>query len=379
MNILQADKKASLYEQPVEKTKTWPSTLRNYHKPDEVLDWKYLSSMNGLNDVHKLYCGGLDLDKDKRNVFVTGSLADIKDDFQNLVTYCANDTLATYRVLGKLLPEYLSRFPHPVTLAGVLEMSTSFLPVNRNWRRYLRDAEDTYADLERDLTQSLKREADRACHLLEERAYAADAWLWDLDWSLQPLKVKKGATKLNSTKRKTKKSDLISAEEPPVKKDDDWSQERELEQKFASLMGSRDQLYKKSPALPGYPAWYRSLCDKDADGVANLTEMTTSTKVVPKLLKLTWNGYPLYNWQKLGWGYLVPGRPLQYGVSQDAADQSFPLKNVLELFPPRQVDVVGAPKGVFTAETALHQSALVEGEVQVSATVPVFYLHFVIT
>lgn len=85
-------------------------------KAEEILEWQNVSSFNGLNDVYKLYCGGVGLDKDKRNIFVTGSLADIKEDFQQLVTYCARDTLATYRVMCNLYPEYQSRFPHPVTV-----------------------------------------------------------------------------------------------------------------------------------------------------------------------------------------------------------------------------------------------------------------------
>lgn len=89
-------------------------------KMDEVLEWQNVSSFNGLSDVHKLYCGGLGLEKEKRNVFVTGSLSEIKDDFQQLVAYCARDCIATYQVLRVLLPEFLKRFPHPVTVSFLL-------------------------------------------------------------------------------------------------------------------------------------------------------------------------------------------------------------------------------------------------------------------
>ena len=85
-------------------------------RTEEILEWQNVSSCNGLNDVYKLYCGGAELDKEKRSIFVTGSLFEIKEDFQQLVTYCARDTLATYRVLANLYPQYQSRFPHPVTV-----------------------------------------------------------------------------------------------------------------------------------------------------------------------------------------------------------------------------------------------------------------------
>ncbi len=89
-------------------------------KMEEILEWQNVSSFNGLNDVYKLYCGGLGLDKEKRNVFVTGSLDEIKNDFQQLVTYCARDCQATYQVLRVLFPEYQMRFPHPVTVSCFL-------------------------------------------------------------------------------------------------------------------------------------------------------------------------------------------------------------------------------------------------------------------
>ena len=92
------------------------STKNSWKRVEEILEWKNISSFNGLKDVHNLYCGGPALQKEKRNVFVTGSLSDIRDEFQQLVAYCAQDTMATYEVLCALLPEYLTRFPHPVTV-----------------------------------------------------------------------------------------------------------------------------------------------------------------------------------------------------------------------------------------------------------------------
>lgn len=355
-NILAADKSTKFEATEKVDSSKRKSRFDAYHK-EEVMDWKDVSSMNGLNDVHKLYCGGLDLDKEKRNIFVTGSLSDIKEDFQNLVTYCANDTLATYRILTKLFPEYLSRFPHPVTLAGVLEMSTAYLPVNRNWQRYLRDCEDAYGDVERDLTQQLKKEADRSCHLLENELYKRDPWLWDLDWSSQPLKMKK-AKAVSSRKSRKATPDNQPAEQMQEKPTEP-SEEQELDDQFRSLMNSRERLFKRATFLPGYPAWYRSLCDKHQDGLDGPKEITTSNQAVPKLLKLTWDGYPLFHSRSLGWGYLVPGRPLDLcarGLYQTG--DFFPLKVALEEFPPRDVEVVERTKGMITAQEAVQQLAI---------------------
>lgn len=61
-----------------------------------------------------------------------------------------------------------TRCPHPVTLAGMLEMGVSYLPVNQNWGRYLEDAEDVYKELQREMKKSLMALADDACQLLQD-------------------------------------------------------------------------------------------------------------------------------------------------------------------------------------------------------------------
>lgn len=44
--------------------------------------WMEISCLNNLKDVYELYCGGKELDKEKRDVFVHGTLDDIREDFQ---------------------------------------------------------------------------------------------------------------------------------------------------------------------------------------------------------------------------------------------------------------------------------------------------------
>lgn len=84
----------------------------------------------------------------------------------------------------------------------MLEMGSPFLPVNRNWQRYLHDSEDTYRDLEQELTRSLKREADRALRSMADESFKNDPWLWDLNWSVQPFKIKKPPKKDGRKKKK---------------------------------------------------------------------------------------------------------------------------------------------------------------------------------
>lgn len=45
-------------------------------------DWLDISSINNLADVHSLYVGGPPLEKEPRELFVKGSIKDIRENFQ---------------------------------------------------------------------------------------------------------------------------------------------------------------------------------------------------------------------------------------------------------------------------------------------------------
>lgn len=50
----------------------------------------------------------------------------------------------------------------------MLEMGVSYLPVNQNWGRYLKDSQDVYEELQREMKKSLVALADDACQLLQD-------------------------------------------------------------------------------------------------------------------------------------------------------------------------------------------------------------------
>ncbi|KAK8774316.1 hypothetical protein V5799_011152 [Amblyomma americanum] len=329
--------------------------------------WQGLSSLNNLADVYKLYSGGKTLKKESRDTFVSGTLQNIADNFQELMTYCANDVVATHVVLGKLLPLYFERFPHPVSFAGMLEMLTAYLPVNQNWERYLKEADSIYEDYQQELKQMLTSIANAACRLLHDEAYKKDPWLWDLDWSVQSIRIKKApaepkvTTKSSSTKKSKKTNEAASRESltnmsdtindgpetnphvssrttPPNSRHglqhlEDCSDsssgpalalgarqnsspvasEKELLMKVQHVFDTSKLLYKVQPFMPGYPAWYRDFCVKPPAKPEDNPEwspgpylISTQMRSVPKLLRLKWDGYPVHYDEKHGWGYLVP-------------------------------------------------------------------------
>lgn len=162
--------------------------------PEDDVGWSNQSSLNSLLEVYRLYCDK-ELKKELRNTFMVGSLEEIKEDFQNLMTYCATDVLATNEVLQKLFPLFKERFAHPATLAGMIELGTAYLPVNSNWNRYISECNLTYEDLNIESKCLLSQRADNACKLAHDESYRKDLWMWDQDWSVQELKLKNAVKK----------------------------------------------------------------------------------------------------------------------------------------------------------------------------------------
>ncbi|XP_059058462.1 DNA polymerase subunit gamma-1, mitochondrial-like [Achroia grisella] len=292
------------------------------HPSDD--DWKEISSLNNLSEVHQLYCGSL-IDKQTRDVFMEGSMQDVHDNFQELMAYCARDVTATHDVLRELLPMFLERFPHPVTLAGMLELGSAYLPVNSNWLQYIDSAETVFEDLKLESRQLLSRKADETCQLMENEAYKKDLWMWDQDWSTQKLNLKKGSKKKTDSISTTSKIELPSKSKDLQNKEFELLNQEyiesldempelkvkdleELSKKFAYLYEMESLFPVKRPYLAGYPAWYRKLCSKPGTpgwtpGAHNIT---TSMQITPKLLRLSWEGYPLHYIKSEGWGFLVP-------------------------------------------------------------------------
>lgn len=296
-------------------------------------EWQAQSSLNSLVDVHRLYCGGESLSKELRNIFLEGSLSEVKENFQKLMGYCARDVEATFNVFKKLYPMFLERFPHPATLAGMLELGSAYLPVNSNWTRYIKESDLAYEDLSIEAKNHLSRRADNACRLMKNEAYRENLWLWDEDWSVQEIKLKK------TKPLKKEQPKLLNVEQGNL-----TQEELQLQRKFQYLYDMKSLLPARRPLLPGYPAWYRKLCKKvpknnttnNSDWSPGATEIGTGMQIAPKLLSLCWEGYPLHYIREHGWGFLVPFRTQPYPpVDSDAGSNPYriPIINLTEWCP----------------------------------------------
>ena len=306
------------------------SKMSSATENSEVLksSWVQAGSLNNLNAVHQFYCG-TPLDKSVRETFVSGSMKDVQDDFSNLMDYCAKDVLATFNVFEKLLPQFLSHFPHSVTFAGLLELGQMYLPINNNWQRYVNACQQEYANLNLELKRTLIDRMNDACHLLHKEQYKDDKWLCDLDWSVKNKKMvmspRKGFV--------AKKPDQIYLKSYFDRPGFYSRKEQIFLGKIPSLDSSSypliNEVFKTANRLPlvvshmpGTPHWYKELQEKETDLNWSLDacKLSTLTRATPRLLRMTWLGYPLHYCDKLGWGYLVP-------ISADACDKN--VKNLV--------------------------------------------------
>ena len=303
-------------------------------KDDEDVDpsdlesnpWIERSSLNNLADVYEFHCGEK-LNKADRETFIDGTMDDIRADFQNLMTYCANDVKATFKVFVKLFEKYQERFPHPVTLAGMLEMSTMYLPVYMsNWKKYVQKSQKVFNEHQQQLSSALQELANDACSMTPEE-YSRNVWLWDVDWSTQSIKSNK--SKLQAWKK------LQQAQEA--------SGEMSTEQRVQAIYDTKLFMRSIRPFLPGFPKWYRELCCPESKAQSLLGEkqwspgpclISTQMRITPRLMRLTWNGYPLHHHAKHGWGYLVPNGDLSAGLMElpdDHPYRNFPIDELRRL------------------------------------------------
>lgn len=222
--------------------------------------WVGRSSINSLRDVAKFHLD-VTIDKAVRDDFGTLDRAGIMAKLDTLLDYCAADVAITHRVYKIVFPNFLATCPHPVSFAALRHLSSVILPVDKTWEAYIGNAEATYHKLSDAVQERLIALTEKALEIKgDEEKWNNDPWLKQLDWSGQEVKMVKGK----------KKND------PP-----------------------RPAARQK---MPGMPAWYKGLFTK-ADGPIGLS---VRTRIAPLLLRLAWDGHPLFWSDKYGWTFRVP-------------------------------------------------------------------------
>jgi DNA polymerase gamma 1 len=178
------------------------------------------------------------------------------------MNYCAGDVAATFEVTKKLFPIFLERVPHPVSFAALRHLGNLILPTTTKWDKYIESAESCYEKNRVEVTSTIEERAnDLIQFVVQENPdllpdYESDPWLSQLNWTLKEAKLKKDGS-----------------------------------------------LPKKRAYLTGYPEWYRDLFRGTSGRIMNLT---LRTRITPLLLRLKWEGYPLFWVDSQGWCFKVP-------------------------------------------------------------------------
>ncbi|KAL2140648.1 hypothetical protein VTI28DRAFT_3544 [Corynascus sepedonium] len=222
--------------------------------------WVERSSINSLRDVAKFHLD-VSIDKEIRNSFGELNRDGVIAKLDELLTYCAADVAITHRVYQIVFPNFLRVCPHPVSFAALRHLSSVILPVDKSWDSYLANAEATYHKLSDAVQERLVFLTEKALEIKDDpEKWGNDPWMKQLDWSGQEIKMVKGK----------KKND------PP-----------------------RPAARQKKP---GMPQWYKDLFPKN-DSPINIS---VRTRIAPLLLRLSWEGYPLFWSDKHGWTFRVP-------------------------------------------------------------------------
>ena len=233
--------------------------LSNKSMQEEEELWVERSSVNSLRDVAKFHLN-VSIDKAVRDDFGELSRAGVLEKLDILMDYCAADVSITHRVYQIVFPNFLDVCPHPVSFAALRHLASVILPVNKTWDAYVANAEATYHKLSDAVQERLVGLVDKALEIKDDaEKWQNDPWLQQLDWSGQEIRMVKG-------KRK---------DDPP-----------------------RPAARQKKP---GMPQWYKDLFAKNDAPIA----ITVRTRIAPLLLKMSWDGHPLFWSNKYGWVFRV--------------------------------------------------------------------------
>ncbi len=227
---------------------------------DEEELWVERSSINSLRDVAKFHLN-VSMDKDVRDAFGALDRPGVLSKLDELLDYCAADVAITHRIYQIVFPNFLQLCPHPVSFAALRHLSNVILPVDKSWDTYIANAEATYHQLSDAVQERLVSLAEKALAIKDDpEKWGNDPWMKQLVWSGQEIKMVKGK----------KKND------PP-----------------------RPAARQKKP---GMPQWYKDLFPKNDSPIS----ITVRTRIAPLLLRLAWDGYPLFWSDKYGWTFRVP-------------------------------------------------------------------------
>ena len=184
-------------------------------------------------------------DKEVRDIFVKAThLSQIRQMLTEAVDYAVKDAFYTAELFQAIWPKYLNSTPSAVALCGHYHLNGSVIPLVPDWEDWIQNVEKTFDEHNKEMTKLCQ---DLVWQYYEEwkeaedqEAYVRrDPWLCQLDWEVKTQKGKYG----------------------------------------------------------GVPQWVRPFI-KDPD-----THIGVKSNLSHFLLKLKWEGSPMYHTKSEGWKY----------------------------------------------------------------------------
>ncbi|KAF1744944.1 hypothetical protein MXB_5258 [Myxobolus squamalis] len=279
--------------------------------------WKEQGCFGSLKALAEYYLN-VKLNKSPVDLFIEARLPRIFKRSQHLFNYCANDVEITLKVFKKIWPSYHSTAPHPITLAGMLMMAKCYIPITNRWKSYITRSDKTYRNYYVEMNRILTKIIYKHLHEgLENSSYRDDPWLKNFDWRVachldddnleKHIKIP-ASRKAYHMKNKKLGQDILR-EALQVKDPEILYDLTEYMKWFPDLPKSHKFFAKNSKVLKGYPVWFEKLLKnprfKKRVG-PRPSPLAHGTRMIPLLLKLSWNGFPLQYSNIHQWGFIVP-------------------------------------------------------------------------
>ena len=247
---------------------------------DKPPKWINMGSMNNLVDAVTLHCSDsledpliaefLRSKKDCLSLILEATdLEDIRENHSDITSYCSRDVGATLALFYELWGRWPTEMcPHPITLAAVLEMGSrmALTVQSPGWPDYIESCQQGYSKAVAAMENILRELVDKV--IAENRStFHSDPWLKKLDWTPIPAKYTKA--------RYLKNGQYAKDGEP---------------RPYGNV------------ALFGKPAWYKALYHKGQ------VQISARTRILPYLLRMTWEGQPVHWVDKHGWCFQQDSR-----------------------------------------------------------------------
>ncbi|WWD10448.1 hypothetical protein V865_008584 [Kwoniella europaea PYCC6329] len=271
----------------------WTDTSNGESMESSQNTWQDVTSVNSLAEVANLHCG-IPVDKSARNRFADETIkhaSQLRSELQELLTYCGGDVKITHDVYKKVLPLFLESCPHPASFSGVLSMGNSFLPVDENWKEYLKNAESTYKKMDEGVKKALRVLAEK---LRKEGKKEGDPWSEQLDWSPKTARWEDGVEETND------QGSAVTA---------DASSSTELVMEATSTVPPIE--------IPSKPKWLSDL-SKDPSYIISAH---TQRYLLPLFLRVSYKGHPVAYLADHYWCFMVP----HASSSEYIDDHGFPV------------------------------------------------------